>query len=444
MSTESPGAELPKPTCLFTGALLGPKTREEHTILRSLGGRVRSRRVTSSAFNEACGSYVDPYLLLPYAETMATLRPVLSAEHRGGELSVDVPGDNGTFVINENGELVLKGIKIIAKDPVTGRPTSFAGADTSKVIKMGEGLKKQGEKYEVSVVPMTDAPEWFRGRPVVCSEIEVAAIKCTLLTFDELLAGDPEHRFTRSLRLEPVRTFVRDAILSRKLDGEALHRFSLGMQYDRLGALGRLRTALDIPPEPLEHLLVASGNGATRTLDAVWWLLGIDPFGFRLSQTWDGGDFTCAVVNRTLKGGGFDGPIWSNEATSLCSPTDYRAFPDVIPTVARGQEIVSVISVYRSDGYRQAVDVVERTADEHVVGQLAESAFLGSSDGHSVVSAVRRRTGKTTWCAGCLANSSRPAVHSSFVECASQQTVSQSAWLVLHWHADDIAAFAAG
>jgi hypothetical protein len=53
----------PLSTCLFTGKVLTPDTREEHTILWSLGGRVRSRRVTSSAFNEACGSHVDPYLL---------------------------------------------------------------------------------------------------------------------------------------------------------------------------------------------------------------------------------------------------------------------------------------------------------------------------------------------------------------------------------------------
>lgn len=91
-NSTTPSVPSPNSTCLFSGATLAADTREEHTILRSLGGRIRSRRVTSSAFNEACGSYIDPYLLLPYAETMATLRPLLSAEHKGGELSVEIPG----------------------------------------------------------------------------------------------------------------------------------------------------------------------------------------------------------------------------------------------------------------------------------------------------------------------------------------------------------------
>lgn len=256
---------------------------------------------------------------------------------------------------------------------------------------MAEGLKLPGQKYKLSVEPLTTAPEWFRGRPVVCSEIEVAALKCTLLTFDELLADNPPRRFTRTPAFQPVRDFVRDVIQTRKIDGEALHRFSLGMQYDRLAALTRFRSGVGGPPSPLDHFLIASGNSATRTVDAVWWVLGIDPFGFRLSQRWEGPDFTCSVVNRTLRGGGIDGPFWLDEATSLCSPTEFRAFPDAAPSVARGQEVVSVISVYRCDGYRQAVDVVERTADGYVVEQLKESAMLGSDQDHSVLCAVRRR-----------------------------------------------------
>jgi len=46
-------------TGLFTGEVLTPDTRVEHTILDSLGGRVTSRIATSSDFNEQIARQVD-------------------------------------------------------------------------------------------------------------------------------------------------------------------------------------------------------------------------------------------------------------------------------------------------------------------------------------------------------------------------------------------------
>src|SRR4051812_29511892 len=82
----------PMPTCLFTGTTLTPNTLREHTIPRSVGGRIRSREVSSDSFNGRAGSYVDPFLYEPYSEVMTTLGPVLTAEHRGGTVTVEVPG----------------------------------------------------------------------------------------------------------------------------------------------------------------------------------------------------------------------------------------------------------------------------------------------------------------------------------------------------------------
>ena len=55
-----------KATCLFTGAELGPDTREEHAIQRFMGGRLVSREITSSEFNNNCGSFCDDAMRASY------------------------------------------------------------------------------------------------------------------------------------------------------------------------------------------------------------------------------------------------------------------------------------------------------------------------------------------------------------------------------------------
>ena len=46
--------------CLFTNELLDDKTKIEHAIVHSLGGRVTSHRVISTTFNELSSQKVDP------------------------------------------------------------------------------------------------------------------------------------------------------------------------------------------------------------------------------------------------------------------------------------------------------------------------------------------------------------------------------------------------
>ena len=84
MSLDRPGNGFPlnhtkeeaeMPTCLFTNTELSAATREEHTIQRSLGGRIRSREVSSDRFNEECGGLIDTYIRDAYADRMAILGP---------------------------------------------------------------------------------------------------------------------------------------------------------------------------------------------------------------------------------------------------------------------------------------------------------------------------------------------------------------------------------
>ena len=94
------------PTCLFTGRETGaPSTKEEHTIPRALGGRYRSRTVSSTEFNEQCSKVVDRYLIEPYSFICNALGPLLSGEHEPGSVSVSVKDAPGRYVIEAGGAL---------------------------------------------------------------------------------------------------------------------------------------------------------------------------------------------------------------------------------------------------------------------------------------------------------------------------------------------------
>jgi hypothetical protein len=226
-------------TCLFTGAVLGPGTKEEHTIPRGLGGRVRSKIVSSSTFTNDC-SGIDQFLVLVYAETMATLGPCLSTEHKSGELSVNIPGEEGRFVLDENGTLMLKGVKILASDPATRRPKAAASTDRKKLEKLLEQVAGPDAQSSDSTVPATEADYYVRGRWHIRPEIELSALKSLLLTFDHVLA-ESDRRFTRSADLAEVRKFVQDTVETGDVEPEDFYRFSLGIQYERLEVVEIIR-----------------------------------------------------------------------------------------------------------------------------------------------------------------------------------------------------------
>src|SRR5271166_6319473 len=115
-------------TCLFTGEALTPTTKVEHTIPRSLGGRIKSRVVSCDSFNARCGERLDPYLARRYAHLMNVLSPLLSQEHRTGQLTVDAPGEPAGLVLVE-GALTRKNVAIVERYAATKRPRSVLTED---------------------------------------------------------------------------------------------------------------------------------------------------------------------------------------------------------------------------------------------------------------------------------------------------------------------------
>lgn len=381
------------PRCLFTDAELDATTREEHTIPRSLGGRIRSTIVSSSNFNGRSGQRVDPYLAGVYAEVMQVLGPVLPAEARAGSVELSIPGYPGRWRINEFGQLVLARPVVVARDPVTNRPTSAIGPDVDSmqpmIRQLGTALVRRNEELPPQNRVL------FPERATIHWRIEVGALKAIMLTFDHLLANTPD-RFTRSDSLQELREFVRHVIESDSdaPNVDALADYSLGIQYEQdfLRTYQEIVDAAGIPLTSFDHILIASANQPTRTLDAVFWMFGTDPHAFRLSEQWSGGGFTFVVGNGVLANGSVHGPVSVARTTLLGRPTHRRCRMRASAplTDAEREAAARQLAETRQDLYRRAVDFVERTSDQHVQDQLSRLARLDQWD-HRVASAVFAR-----------------------------------------------------
>jgi hypothetical protein len=383
------------PCCLFTNSQLGAATREEHTIQRSLGGRIRSREVSSNGFNERCGALIDTYFRDLYANTMAILGPALPGASRAGDQQVQIPGQPGRYVIDEHGNLTMRGAAVIQRDPASNRPTAVLGVEEPSLRRIIEQISQPGgTEHRTNVMPPSQDVLHSK-RAVLCSEIELAALKAVLLSFDHLLRREPD-RFTRSPALQEVREFVRRSVMEDSpLDNLLMQRFVLGLQYehDYLAAYEDLRRKADFPETSFEHVLIASANPATRTLDLVFWAYRVDPYAFRVCDDWRGQALTYVVVNGVLAGTTFSEAIRLDGGRLLGRPTQRRSnfhvttpFGPVEQTQLR-QELFE----RRANLYRQAVDYVERSFDDIAIENLKNYAWLNPDGDYRLATAVIKR-----------------------------------------------------
>jgi hypothetical protein len=392
--------------CFFTGEELGPDNREEHTIQRALGGRIRSRIVSSTAFNQRCGQLIDPRLNAIYAETMSVLGPVLPVECLGGTRPVEMPGHRGRYGVDNQGRLVMRRTLVEERDPVTNRPTAVIGNDEAAMRRIIEQNIQPGAIERRTEVPPPSQDVLFGEIPVQSAEIEIAALKATLLSFDHLLGDDP-NRFTRSPTLEHVREFVRSTVMDdANIDPTTFSRIVLGLQYDQgyPELYAGLRQRVDFRETPFEHVLLASANPATQTLDVVFWVFRTDPFAFRLCNDWRGEEFTYVVANGVLRETTFSEAIRLNGGHDLGTPNlrrsyvpaPHRIFPILGNSITEDEQeqVRSDLFDHRAGLYRDAVDYVERHCDGSVIENLSRYARLNENKDHRISTAIHTQLGK--------------------------------------------------
>ena len=375
-------------TCLFTGAPLGTTTHEEHTIPAKLGGRIRSRAVACDDFNNQCGSTIDRVLVDSYWQLMSSLAPLLSNEHRPGQREVVFPDRAGHYFIDSHGVLNAKGMTITARDPETGRPTGVAAKDEDAVLRVLEPNKPDGAiiktYWEPPVTGRCKLPQSVLSGP----GIELAALKAGLLTFDAQLSADPS-RFTRSLALQEVRNAIRAAVMDGAEVGSFLYTVSLGIQYEKIDLFRRLRAQLDFQHSEFEHVLIASANVATRTLDLVVWLFETDPYGFRLTTDWQGKGFTYCVVNGVLRGTKASNATELPSTHLLCQRTLRRCTTPPAQKDPERRAAEQEISDVRTDAVRRAVYLTLQESDDFVRKSLSYAALPHGEQCITVCEAVR-------------------------------------------------------
>ncbi len=288
-------------TCLFTGEPLGPETHNEHTILRTLGGRIRSRFVASNSFNNLCSDKLDGALANAYQQLMIELGDLLSSEHRLARMPVmlEAPGKY---------EALAGGILTRVDVEVQG---DLSKSDPVLVFGPDEVLlnpKKMTRQFNRRFVPTGSirASETHRvsaSFPTYDDQTQVAMMKCALLTFDHGLRDSTE-RVTRS-------DFLRDAIhrIAKYVHSDQpvaadLRRCMWGLQPQIVPQINQaFEAAFARRPRPFEHVLILSCDVAYRALTMTWSVFGQEPFMFVFKMREAVSATTYVMRNEVLKNG---------------------------------------------------------------------------------------------------------------------------------------------
>lgn len=204
------------PTCLFTERETGtPSTKEEHTIPRALGGRYRSRTVSSTEFNEQCSKVVDPYLIGPYRFICNALGPLLSREHEPGSIRVSVRDAPGRYVVEAGGALRRTDL-CVSRDANTGLPNTVTGGDEEALRRFA---RQQGwDENKIEFEPIPGAP----GSPGLVAD--GIRLRLERMYRDRITAEHSESKFDKILQhhLQHLNEAVRSELIARE-DPQAIH-----------------------------------------------------------------------------------------------------------------------------------------------------------------------------------------------------------------------------
>lgn len=386
--------------CLFSNEPLDANTKVEHTIPEGVGGRITSTIVSCTKMNELAGSLLDDRLKNPYKLLFNILGPGLPERMRAA-VEVTTPTDPLGLILNDTGSLTRRNV-IVEKDAV-GAATAVLASDEGAARKVAQQIRGPSAPSKVSTVPATAERILTERHLAVSAEIDVAALRALLLTFDHVLHGGP-HRFTRSPQIRRVREFMHRTILGNPLDRETLRQLTLGIQYEKLSTYQRIRQSVSFDETPFEHVLIASADRSTRTIDLVWVFAQCDPYAFRICNDWDGDAFTYVVVNGILSGATASGALSTTPAGTLGRPTLRCSFPNASfnseeAARAAAGEVMAEIGGFRRRALERALLFVESDYDDVLIERLTTAALL-TGNAMPVAAAMEARLTRLFACAG--------------------------------------------
>lgn len=353
---------LPKERCLITGVELNENNRIEHTILKSLGGRITSRSVTSSLFNQNCGENVDCKLADKYKTILSRLVPVTIESANPGQVKLyDSEGKHK--LTTKDGTTFLAKSVIERND--SGEPKNAMASTIEQAQQLANQLRSTITDSQIVPLPNSGSERYrFRASR---ADIAIAIIKCIVLTLDVMLRRKGLYNFIRSDECKEVRELLNLFIMERK-KSEVIHILNavfMGLQIDCEQEMEKILSKAKCKETKFNHLIIISGNPATRTLDVLWKILGIETYGVRLSNNWRGEAFTYVIQNSILKNSPEpDLFVIENYSTVLCKKNR-----------ATKSDETNTNELYRM-AIIEAFTYVENHADEYVKNEFLNIANI--------------------------------------------------------------------
>jgi len=298
------------------------------------------------------------------------------------------------LVIEEGMVPRQKRVEVEKRDPATGKPSLITASSIEAARKFAKASKIDSTNWTFTPNAHADISRGWLNFSGFEPEAELAVLKSALLTFDHLLADDQAKRFTRHKVLSDVRKLVRQCVIEKQWGRFA--DFVLGLQYDSVSDLKRLRKQVVGKISPFEHVIVAATNRATRCLDILFWVASVDPFAFRLARNWDQEPFTAVVVSGVLKGTSTMKPVWLPEQIYFRPKphlSSVRIGVSEKTAISDAQKAAGEMSAFRLQAIKEAAHLVEHECDDFVRDKLARDAiYLADLTGHGLIcEAVRRR-----------------------------------------------------
>ena len=310
--------------CLFTSTELNDSTDLEHTIPKSLGGKIATRAVSSSAFNTFGGNEFVGEMKDAYLHLIHTLNPMFSSELRKKRIKVEAE-HKGVWLASGGIQQVGP---VIEEYDKKGNPVSVLARNEREAREFAE---KKGIQLEETVAKI-DIGKTCLETVTISPRVEIGFLVSALMTIDHF--RDQSNGFTRSDCISEIRNLVNSYFKERQLPAADWKRICLGMQFERCDMLNRLRDQASFTKSQYEHQIFVNGDPRSKTVDLIFHVFGNEPYGYRLSRNFEGPAFAYTVINGVFSSGGhsdlieiepIDGPMCGIfETGSFHEPTAYR------------------------------------------------------------------------------------------------------------------------
>lgn len=303
--------------CLYTGVDLRAEQRIEHAPPESVGGRFKSVWGVSSEFNNSC-SVMDRHLADCWWLVTTELRGLLPSSVAGSGRIVMQGGKK--YRLGPDG-----GIRLLRSEierDSNGRITRVRAPDTERLRQIVGASPHLKELEEIVSVPGVDCDVFELPGEYTSVEAEVASLRALLTAFDVAYEHDPTS-WVRSHSTGAARRVVASLALQGAVDDAETFLIVLGYRYDLRDHILDLVRRAGVVVDEFEHIFVASGNPATKSIDACWLVFGYEPLCFRVGRNYEGPWFTDLIGCSPLRNGERWGPM--SISTQLAISRGYSA-----------------------------------------------------------------------------------------------------------------------